>query len=74
MKTIEKIRGRRVWDSRGNPTVEVDVILASGAMGRAIAPAGASRGAREALDKRDGGSKLRGLDVLHAVKNVNDII
>lgn len=63
-----------MWDSRGNPTVEVDVILASGAMGRAIAPAGASRGAREALDKRDGGTKLRGMDVLDAVKNVNDII
>jgi len=52
---IKSLTGRRVWDSRGNPTVEVDVTLASGVVGRAIAPAGASRGKREAIDLRDGG-------------------
>jgi len=60
-----------VWDSRGNPAVEVDVVLASGANGRAIAPAGASRGKREALDMRDGGSALRGMNVAQALANVN---
>ncbi|PIB95234.1 phosphopyruvate hydratase [Caulobacter sp. X] len=68
---IEKIVGRRIWDSRGRPTVEVEVTLAGGAQGRAIAPAGASRGRREAIDLRDGGERLAGLDVSHAVENVN---
>jgi len=63
-----------VWDSRGNPTVEVEVMLASGKVGRAIAPAGASRGSREAVDLRDGGIHLRGNNVLRAVQNVNTII
>ena len=53
---ITAIRGRRVWDSRGRPTVEAEITLAGGATGRAIAPAGASTGSGEALDKRDGGT------------------
>lgn len=63
-----------MWDSRGNPTVEVDVILESGKKGRAIAPAGASRGAREAIDLRDSDNSLRGKNVRQAVQNVNTII
>lgn len=68
---IVSIHGRRVWDSRGRPTVEAEVRLATGAIGRAIAPAGASRGSREAVDLRDGGARLGGNDVMHAVGNVN---
>ncbi len=68
---IKSLQARRVWDSRGNPTVEVTVDLNGGARGRAIAPAGASRGTREAVDLRDGGSRLRGLDVQKALTNVN---
>ena len=71
MSQINKIKGRRVWDSRGRPTVEVDVILADGSCGRGIAPAGASRGTREAIDLRDGGTRLGGFDVMNAVANVN---
>ena len=70
MTKITSIQGRRVWDSRGNPTVEVDVVLESGATGRAIAPAGASRGMREAIDLRDGGHALRGKGVDQALANV----
>lgn len=68
---IADIKGRRVWDSRGRPTVEVDVILKGGAFGRAIAPAGASMGSGEAVDLRDGGAKLGGYDVGRAVSAVN---
>jgi len=68
---IIAIHGRRVWDSRGRPTVEVEVTLAGGAVGRAIAPAGASTGSGEAVDLRDGGKRFGGADVLHAVGNVN---
>lgn len=68
---IENIVGRRVWDSRGRATVEADVILAGGAMGRAIAPAGASTGSGEAVDLRDGGKAQGGLDVRNAVANVS---
>lgn len=71
---ITSIHGRRVWDSRGNPTVEVAVTLAGGATGRAIAPAGASRGTREAIDLRDGGTKLKGMGVDQAVGSVNGAI
>jgi enolase len=71
MNQIAKLVGRRIWDSRGRPTVEVDVTLASGALGRGIAPAGASRGTREAIDLRDGGSALGGFGVTRAVANVN---
>ena len=60
-----------MWDSRGNPTVEVDIVLENGALGRAIAPAGASRGKREAIDLRDGGTVLRGKGVERALANVN---
>ena len=52
--TITKVHGRRVWDSRGRPTVEVEVHVAGGAVGRAIAPSGASRGTHEAVDLRGG--------------------
>ncbi|HET9577933.1 MAG TPA: phosphopyruvate hydratase [Usitatibacter sp.] len=69
--TIAAVRGRRVWDSRGRPTVEAEVRLSSGAMGRAIAPAGASRGTHEAIDLRDGGERFGGLGVDRAVANVN---
>ncbi|TPQ22382.1 phosphopyruvate hydratase [Streptomyces sporangiiformans] len=68
---IAKLYGRRVWDSRGRPTVEVEAHLADGAVGRAIAPAGASTGQGEALDLRDGGSRFGGLDVHRAVSSVN---
>ncbi len=68
---IERIHGRRVWDSRGRPTVEVDVRIAGGALGRAIAPAGASTGSGEAVDLRDGGSAFGGLDVTNAIAAVN---
>jgi enolase len=68
---IAEVIGRRVWDSRGRPTVEAEVHLAGGAVGRAIAPAGASIGAGEAIDLRDGGARLGGTDVRRAVGNVN---
>jgi len=68
---IAQVRGRRVWDSRGRPTVEVDVTLRGGATGRAIAPAGASMGSGEAVDLRDGGATLGGYDVGRAVNAVN---
>src|SRR6478672_12304268 len=68
---IAGARGRRVWDSRGRPTVEAEVTLAGGAFGRAIAPAGASTGSGEALDRRDGGTVFGGLDVKAAVAAVN---
>lgn len=69
--TIEHVRGRRVWDSRGRPTVEVEITLKNGASGRAIAPAGASMGTGEAVDLRDGGDAFGGLDVTHALAGVN---
>jgi enolase len=69
--TIAKILGRRVWDSRARPTVEVEVTLSNGRVGRAIAPAGASTGTGEAIDLRDQGDLLGGFDVRHAVANVN---
>ncbi|WP_311029088.1 phosphopyruvate hydratase [Mesorhizobium koreense] len=70
MSKIASVKGRRVWDSRGNPTVEATIVLESGAWGRAIAPAGASRGTREAMDLRDGGTRLEGLDVRTALENI----
>ena len=70
MTTITRLTARRIWDSRGRPTVEVDVATASGAQGRGIAPAGASRGMREAVDLRDGGSRFGGLDVQKALSGV----
>ena len=72
MSKIVEIKGREIMDSRGNPTVEVDVILESGAMGRAAAPSGASTGSREALELRDGDkARYLGKGVLKAVANVN---
>ena len=71
---IAALRGRRIWDSRGRPTVEVDVTLAGGAQGRGMAPAGASRGRFEAIDLRDGGDALGGFGVDKAVANVNGSI
>jgi enolase len=68
---IKSIFARRVWDSRGRPTVEAEVILNDGSLGRAIAPAGASKGTREALELRDGGDRFGGLDVMRAVGHVN---
>ncbi|HXP31546.1 MAG TPA: phosphopyruvate hydratase [Stellaceae bacterium] len=68
--TIESVIGRRLWDSRGRPTVEAEVRLTSGAIGRALAPAGASRGSGEAVDRRDGGARFGGQDVTNAVAAV----
>ena len=68
--TINRVHARRVFDSRGRPTVEADVRLASGVTGRGLAPAGASRGSREAVDLRDGGTRLGGYDVAQAIANV----
>ncbi len=67
---IEKIIGRRVWDSRGRPTVEAEMHVTGGAVGRAIAPAGASAGSGEAVDLRDGGRSFGGYDVRKAVAHV----
>jgi enolase len=71
MAKIRTIHGRQVWDSRGRPTVEVEVGLDTGAFGRAIAPSGASTGSREALDRRDGGPRLGGFGVNAALAAVN---
>src|ERR1700722_11803819 len=68
------VHGRRVWDSRGRPTVEAELLLGDGSVGRAIAPAGASTGSGEALDLRDGGSAFGGYDVTKAIANVNNVI
>jgi enolase len=72
--SIAYVHARRVWDSRGRPTVEADVVLEGGAVGRAIAPAGASTGTHEAIDLRDGGTAFGGYDVTKAIANVNDVI
>jgi enolase len=75
MKTeIVAVRGRQIWDSRGRPTVEAEVVTAGGAVGRGLAPAGASRGAHEAIDLRDGGPRLGGMGVDRALTAVNEII
>jgi enolase len=71
---IEDVKGRMVLDSRGNPTVEVEVTLEDGSFGRAIVPSGASTGAHEALELRDGGDAWHGKGVDKAVENVNDAI
>ena len=71
MSSIEQVRAREVLDSRGNPTVEVEVVLDSGAGGRAIVPSGASTGTYEATEWRDGGERYGGKGVLGAVANVN---
>ncbi len=69
--TIRAVHARRIWDSRGRPTVEVEVSLAGGTRGRGIAPAGASRGSNEAVDLRDGGDSFGGFGVQRALANVN---
>jgi enolase len=75
MSTIISVRAREILDSRGNPTVEADVNLSSGAAGRAAVPSGASTGEREAVELRDGDQKrYGGKGVLEAVKNVNEVI
>ena len=75
MSTIIDVHGREVLDSRGNPTVEVEVVLSSGVIGRAIVPSGASTGAFEAVELRDGDkARYMGKGVLKAVANVNEII
>jgi len=75
MASIKSVRAREILDSRGNPTVEVDVMLDDGSLGRAGVPSGASTGSREAIELRDGdGRRFGGKGVLHAVGNVNDII
>ncbi|NNN20089.1 MAG: phosphopyruvate hydratase [Acidimicrobiaceae bacterium] len=71
MSIIEAVVGREVLDSRGNPTVEVEVTLSTGEVGRAIVPSGASTGAYEAVEKRDGGSRYSGKGVLGAIEHVN---
>lgn len=71
---IASVTGRQLWDSRGRPTVEAEVALASGAVGRAIAPAGASRGAHEAIDLRDGGTAFGGYGVDRAVAGIGSEI
>ena len=71
MSKITSLIGRRVWDSRGLPTVEAEITTIDGKVSRAISPSGASRGSREAIELRDGGTHLNGKDVSEAVKNVN---
>jgi len=71
---IAGLTARRIWDSRGRPTVEADVLLACGAVGRGVAPAGASRGSREAIELRDGGTALGGLGVDRALGAIRDEI
>jgi enolase len=73
--SIESVHGREILDSRGNPTIEVEAILADGSVGRAAVPSGASTGAHEAVELRDGDKKrYQGKGVLQAVKNVNEVI
>ena len=75
MSIIEYVEAREILDSRGNPTVEVDVVLEDGSMGRAAVPSGASTGEHEALELRDGDkARFLGKGVLKAVQNVNNII
>ena len=75
MSRISDIRGREILDSRGNPTVEVDVLLDSGALGRAAVPSGASTGTREAVELRDGDkARYGGKGVLRAVEHVNTVL
>jgi len=74
VSVIDKIIARQIFDSRGNPTIEVDVITKSGILGRAAVPSGASTGQHEAVELRDAGDDYCGKGVLKAVSNVNDII
>ena len=74
MSMIIGVHARQIFDSRGNPTVEVDVTTENGFMGRAVVPSGASTGEHEAVELRDGGNAYMGKGVLKAVNNVNTII
>ena len=74
MSVIIEVHARQIFDSRGNPTVEVDVITENGIMGRAAVPSGASTGEHEAVELRDGGKTYMGKGVLQAVKNVNEVL
>ena len=74
MCKISKVIARQIFDSRGNPTVEVDVLTDIGVLGRAAVPSGASTGEHEAVELRDGGSDYMGKGVKKAVSNVNEII
>ena len=74
MSNIELIHARQILDSRGNPTLEVEVVTAEGAFGRAAVPSGASTGVHEAVELRDGGDKWMGKGVMNAVSNVNNIL
>ena len=74
MSSITKVHARQIFDSRGNPTIEVDLITKNGILGRAAVPSGASTGEHEAVEMRDGGSNYMGKGVQNAVKIVNDVI
>ena len=74
MSYIAQIHARQIFDSRGNPTVEVDVVTQNGILGRAAVPSGASTGEHEAVELRDGGDDYMGKGVTKAVENVNDVI
>ncbi len=74
MSMIISVHARQIFDSRGNPTVEVDVVTENGVLGRAAVPSGASTGEHEAMELRDGGKDYMGKGVLTAVKNVNEMI
>ena len=74
MSKISKVVARQIFDSRGNPTVEVDIITDEGVLGRAAVPSGASTGEHEAVELRDGGSDYMGKGVLNAVSNVNNML
>jgi len=74
MSLIEEVIGRQIFDSRGNPTVEVDVITENGTLARAAVPSGASTGSHEAVELRDGGKDYMGKGVLNAVRNINEKI
>ena len=74
MFKIIDIKGREILDSRGNPTVEVDVVLDDGSKGRASVPSGASTGVHEAVELRDGGIRYDGMGVQNAVRSINSVI
>src|SRR5690606_11319199 len=74
MSSIIHVGGRQIYDSRGNPTADVEVVLDDGSFGRAAVPSGASTGAHEAVELRDGGKKYNGKGVTQAVENVNSAI
>ena len=74
MFDIKHVHARQIMDSRGNPTIECDVVLSDGTLGRASVPSGASTGSFEALELRDGGNAYMGKGVSKAVNNVNEII